>query len=207
MGVSMKVFRELLDERYRSDGNTEAVDRKIQAMFGETWAVMCSDMSGFTRRTDEFGILHFLTLIHGMQLLMKPIAHQYNGLVLKQEADNLLILFRDVNDAAACAFAMHQATGSFNRGKSPDSTIEVCLGIGYGEIFKIGDEDCFGAEVNRAFKLGEDIAKAGETLLTPEAVAALGSVRGARIEQVGDPTRSAILPNYFRLVPEAMTLE
>lgn len=201
MGESMKVFHGLLEERHRAAGDTGEIDRKIYAMFGETWAVLCSDMSGFTKRTDEFGILHFLTLIHGMQELMKPIALQHNGLVLKEEADNLLMLFRDVRAAAACALAMHRATVSFNRGKSPDSTIEVCLGLGFGEILKIGDEDCFGAEVNRAFKLGEDIATAGETLLTPEAATALGSLPGGRIEQVKEPNRSAILPYYFRLVP------
>jgi adenylate cyclase len=201
MGESMKVFHGLLEERHRAEGDTGEIDARINALFGETWAVLCSDMSGFTRRTDEFGILHFLTLIHGMQELMKPIAHHHHGLVLKEEADNLLILFRDVRSAAACALAMHRATASFNKGKPPDSTIEVCLGLGYGEILKIGDEDCFGAEVNRAFKLGEDIANAGETLLTPEAATALGSLPGARIESVGEPSRSAILTNYFRLVP------
>lgn len=201
MGESMKVFRELLDERSKAGNSTEEIDRKIYAMFGETWAVLCSDMSGFTSRTDEFGILHFLTLIHGMQVLMKPVVHQYNGLVLKEEADNLLVLFREVKDAASCALAMHRATSWFNRNKSPDSTIEVCVGIGFGEILKIGDEDCFGAEVNRAFKLGEDIAAAGETLLTPEAVTALGSLPGGQIHPVNEPNRSAILQSYFRLVP------
>ena len=40
------------------------------------------------------------------------------------------------------------------------------VGIGYGEVLRIGDTDVFGTEVNAAAKLGEDTAQAGEILLT-----------------------------------------
>ena len=42
----------------------------------------------------------------------------------------------------------------------------LCVGIGYGEMLRIGDADIFGAEVNAACKLGEDVAKSSEILLT-----------------------------------------
>ena len=35
-----------------------------------------------------------------------------------------------------------------------------------GRVLRIGDADVFGAEVNAAAKLGEDIARAGEILVT-----------------------------------------
>jgi len=40
------------------------------------------------------------------------------------------------------------------------------VGIGYGDVLRIGDADVFGAEVNAAAKLGEDTAVAGEILVT-----------------------------------------
>lgn len=48
----------------------------------------------------------------------------------------------------------------------------LCVGIGYGRVLRIGDLDVFGAEVNAASKLGEDIAKANEVLVTQAARAA-----------------------------------
>src|SRR5262249_2310794 len=103
-------------------------------MFGETWAVLCSDMSGFTRRTDEFGIIHFLSLIFEMQRLMKPILITHDGLLLKTVADNLFVIFRDPKQAVRCAFDMHRAAHLYNENKTTDYQIAVCIGIGYGKI-------------------------------------------------------------------------
>ena len=47
-----------------------------------------------------------------------------------------------------------------------EEKVLLCVGIGYGEVLRIGDADIFGAEVNAACKLGEDIAKAGAILIT-----------------------------------------
>ena len=49
----------------------------------------------------------------------------------------------------------------------------LCVGLGFGRVLRIGDADVFGAEVNAASKLGEDIAKAGEILVTQGVKAAL----------------------------------
>ena len=48
----------------------------------------------------------------------------------------------------------------------------LCIGLGYGDMLRIGDADVFGAEVNAASKLGEDTAEAWEILVT-------GNVRDA----------------------------
>lgn len=42
----------------------------------------------------------------------------------------------------------------------------LCVGLGYGDVLRIGDSDVFGAEINAASKLGEDTAKAHEILVT-----------------------------------------
>jgi len=48
----------------------------------------------------------------------------------------------------------------------------LCIGLGYGDMLRIAEDDVFGAEVNAASKLGEDTAKEGEILVT-------GAVRDA----------------------------
>lgn len=163
----------LIRERNAPGADHAVLDHRIHALFGERRAVLVTDMSGFTRRTDEFGIIHFLSLIGAMQDLAAPVILHHDGMLLKTEADNLLVLFRDPLPAFRCAEALHAVAGIRNRNRHPDECIHFCAGIGYGDILLLGDEDAFGAEVNRAFKLGEDIARAGETLLTPDAHAAL----------------------------------
>ena len=44
----------------------------------------------------------------------------------------------------------------------------LCVGLGYGDMLRIGDSDVFGAEVNAASKLGEDYARPYEILVTGE---------------------------------------
>jgi adenylate cyclase len=199
MGGSWDVLNDLIEQRLQVGADIKAIDEKIWSMFGETWAVLCSDMSGFTRRTEEFGIIHFLSLIHDMQKLLKPIIAQYNGLLIKMEADNLFIIFRQPEQAIRCSMAMHQATRNYNENKTADYRIQICIGIGYGELLKIGDEDCFGSEVNRSFKLGEDIACAGETLLTPSAYEkALSECSDLKFEKVS-LTKDGPVKEYFRI--------
>src|SRR5204862_435063 len=49
--------------------------------------------------------------------------------------------------------------------------IRISVGIDYGPILVSDGSDCFGNPVNGASKLGEDIAAAGEILVTREAMA------------------------------------
>ena len=50
-----------------------------------------------------------------------------------------------------------------------EAAIHISVGIGYGEVLKIGDRDIFGHEMNLASKLGEDLAADDEILLTAAA--------------------------------------
>jgi class 3 adenylate cyclase len=56
-----------------------------------------------------------------------------------------------------------------------DKDIAVGIGIGYGKILLIKGKDFFGDAVNKAAKLGEDFAKAGDILLSVDAYEALTS--------------------------------
>jgi class 3 adenylate cyclase len=54
----------------------------------------------------------------------------------------------------------------YNLGVPPEEQILLGVGLGFGDMLQIGEEDVFGAEVNAASKLGEDIAKGGDILVT-----------------------------------------
>jgi class 3 adenylate cyclase len=152
-----------------------AIDRRIWDLFGEEWAVMFTDLSGFSRQVAEFGILHFLQIIHEQHKLLLPIVEAHDGLLIKAEGDSYLLLFRRPERALACARRMQLATVGYNQGRKPEERILLCVGIGFGQVLRIGDVNVWGREVNFASKLGEDTAKSGEVLVTGAVREALGA--------------------------------
>jgi len=170
----------LIDERGQPGADRAAIDRRIWDLFGETWAVMFTDLAGFSRRVAEFGIIHFLQVIREQQRLLLPVVADHDGILIKIEADSLLILFRRADRALDCARAMMVACATANVGRRDEDAILLCVGIGYGQVLRIGDHDVFGAEVNAASKLGEDTARAGQILLSAAAVAELHGKPGVK---------------------------
>jgi class 3 adenylate cyclase len=156
----------LIEERSRPGADRVAIDRRIWDLFGETWAVVFTDLAGFSRQVEAFGILHFLEIIWEQKKLLLPIVAAHDGILIKIEADSLLIIFRRPESAYSCAVAMQRACQAWSTGKPPEEHVLLCLGIGYGKILRIGDADVFGAEVNAASKLGEDRAEQHEILVT-----------------------------------------
>lgn len=156
----------LIGERARPGADVAAIDRRIWDLFGEPWAVMFTDLSGFSRQVEAFGILHFLQIIYEHKQLLDPILARHDGILIKTEADSLLVIFRRTSSALRCAVEMQHALDEANRGRPPETQVLLCVGVGYGDILRIGDHDVFGQQVNAASKLGEDTAKATEILLT-----------------------------------------
>lgn len=171
---------DLIHQRTRPGADKAAIDARLWDLFGDTWAIMFTDLSGFSRQTALFGITHFLQIIHEQKRLLLPIVAAHDGILIKVEADSFLILFRKPSTALTCAIAMQHACQLYNRDRVPEEQVLLCLGIGYGRILKIGDQDVYGAEVNAASKLGEDTAKANEILITESARTAAGEVPGIR---------------------------
>jgi adenylate cyclase len=147
---------------------------------------MYTDLSGFSRQVERFGILHFLQVIHAQRKILLPILEAHGGTLLKEEGDSWLVLFADVAVAFACAVDMQHASMRHNVGLPPEEHVLLCLGLGFGDVLLIGDEDVWGREVNVASKLGEDTARAGEILLSGAAVAALGKVAAVTFEPIGE---------------------
>lgn len=164
----------LLARRRQPDANPAAIEAEIFARFGRTQAVMFTDLVGFSRVVEAFGIVHFLQLIQESEALFQPLIAAHRGRCLKHEGDSLLVLFDEPAQAVACAHAMVQATRTANDpGRAPEDRIEVCIGLGYGTVLCIDDADVWGAEVNAASKLGEDTAKGGEVWVTDSLYAAV----------------------------------
>jgi adenylate cyclase len=175
---------DLIEERSRPNSDPAAVDRRIWERFGQRHAIMFTDLAGFSRQVERFGILHFLHVIHEQRKLLFPILAKRGGVVLKEEGDSLLVVFDGIAAAFDCAVEMQHASVQHNTTLPPEEHVLLCIGLGFGDVLRIGDEDLWGREVNVASKLGEDAARAGEILLSGAARAELGAVAGVELEAI-----------------------
>jgi adenylate cyclase len=173
----------LIEERSQAK-DPKVVDQRIWDLFGETWAVMFTDLSGFSRQVQSFGILHFLQIIYEHKKMLDPVISAHDGILIKTEADSLLIIFRRTASAVKCAVKMQQVLEEMNKGRAPETQVLLCVGIGHGPILRIGDKDVYGQQVNAASKLGEDTAKAREILVTKAAMENAGDIAGLKYEQL-----------------------
>jgi class 3 adenylate cyclase len=147
--------------------------RDIETIFAQDKSVLVLDMSGFSRTTRQHGIVSFLLMIYQMQLIARPSIENHGGLIVKAEADNLYCLFDTTIDAIEAARELVTRLNTVNILLPEDRRLYASVGIGYGRILNVADEDLFGDEVNLASKLGEDIAGRGVVLLTSNAQAQL----------------------------------
>lgn len=161
-----KRLESLMAARLEPDVDKEIIDRRIWDSFGEKWCVMFTDLCGFSRGTEKFGIIHFMQIIFESERLILPIIEDFDGFLIKSEGDSLLVLFKRPEKALLCCKRIHEVLQEYNKTKCEEEKILFCVGLGYGDILNIGFADVFGAEVNAASKLGEDIAKAWEILVT-----------------------------------------
>ena len=165
-GASMDRLESLIEERLKPGADTKKIDSRIWDLFGEEWAIMFTDLSGFSRQVAEFGIVHFLQMIYESHRLLVPCIDDHDGILVKLEGDSMLVMFRSVEKALDCSLAMQKRLHAYNPSKLDTEKILLCVGLGFGPVLRIGDADVFGAEVNASSKLGEDTAGPWEILVT-----------------------------------------
>jgi adenylate cyclase len=149
------------------------LDRRHLPRLSRRLAVVYTDTADFTVRTARDGILHFLMVFNRLVEHARPLVRRLGGELVKVEADSLLLRFRDADAACRGVDALERLLARLNRGRPEDERLRFSYGIGFGELLQV-DGDLFGLELNLASKLGEDLARPGEALLTPSAVAAVG---------------------------------
>ncbi len=153
--------------RARTKANADALDRDIENQCVREVTVMMCDSSGFTRRTHEYGILHFLAVMTDVYDRVEPIVAKHRGTVISRGADNLLAVFDAPTHGVDAAIAMQRMLVKFNAGKTDRDQFQLCMGFHHGKILRLKD-GIFGGKVNIASKIGEDLASAEEILVTGE---------------------------------------
>jgi adenylate cyclase len=154
-----------LRERRQCPERVEKIDAQIRDRLGATRAVVVLDMVGFSRQTETAGIIATLAKIQHLQEILVPTLEAQGGQILKLEADNAYALFESADLALAATDALLHRLNLVD--------LHASIGIGYGELLLVGERDAYGAEMNLASKLGEDIAGPDQILLTAAAHSAL----------------------------------
>ena len=193
-----KKFQELLLNFSQSE-EIEArkkIEETLWDDYGAEYAVFVLDMSGFSMLTRKHGIVHYLSMVRRMQMTTEPIVKSYGGIMIKYEADNCFALFPEPLSAVNAAIAMQHAFTSENLLTSDDLDIHISCGIDYGKILIIGHEDCFGEPVNRASKIGEDLAAAGEIFVTKEALEMIPPEAGIKSHEMSVSISGIVIPAY-----------
>jgi class 3 adenylate cyclase len=173
------------------------IETALWKEFGTEHAVFILDMSGFSMLTRKYGIVHYLSMVKRMQLTTEPIVKSYGGEMLKYEADNCFAVFPDPLSAVNAAISMQHAFTAENILTSEDQDIHIAVGIDYGKLLIIGHEDCYGDPVNRASKMGEDVAAAGEIMITQEALDRLPAEAGIKTREVNISISGINIPAYL----------
>jgi class 3 adenylate cyclase len=126
--------------------------------------ILVGDSSGFSRRTHERGIVEALRVVAQGYDLVTPVLRR-RGRIFSQKVDNVLAMFGEADDAAAAAIEIQRL---LRRERTAGRTeFSICIGIDAGPVLRVGP-DVYGAAVNVAAKLGEDLAGRDEILVTAE---------------------------------------
>jgi len=171
----------------------QQISEEIEHDFTQRRSVLVLDMSGFSRTTQLHGIVEFLLMIHQMRLLAVPTIQAFGGVLVKAEADNLFCLFESVDAAVRASREIITRLNTVNVLLPGDRRLYASIGVGWGDILVLEDEDLFGDEVNLASKLGEDVAQGGQILLTEAARAELDPAVATTPERV---SISGLVLNY-----------
>ncbi len=149
----------------RTARTADRIDQLLRERAEREVVIFVSDSSGFTRKTHEYGVAHFLTVMTQCYRRLLPVFRKHRGTLLSRNADNMLAIFDRPEQALRASIEMQQRLRRFNAGKKDRDQFHLCIGIESGRAFVLKD-NVYGACVNVASKLGEDLAGKGEILLT-----------------------------------------
>jgi adenylate cyclase len=195
-GPSRERLQELLKEYNEYPERRQELDTRIHDEFCKAVAIVVIDSCGFSQSVRQHGIVNYLASLERLARVVSPIVHAHGGRVLRVEADNIFALFEDTPTAIRCSVEVQRNVEIANEPLPAASEIYVAIGIGYGRLLLVGDDDAYGDEMNVACKLGEDLAKQGEILLTAVAHDAVGSSEEWQFEDSSAPISGLDLKAY-----------
>ena len=189
-GWTEEVYRDMLAVQ-QGALSCEALDQK----YLQRKAILALDLTGHTVRAMKHPQLNALLRILDAQKVCIPVLRHFGASTVRCFADDLVGLFDEPGTALDAALEIHRRVALFNHsGDASEAPPLACIGIGYGEVYAIGPNLAMGDEMNRAAKLGEDIARGNETLVTANVYFALRHRADLVFEQLANDDQ--LFPYY-----------
>ena len=140
-----------------------------QSFFSQEICVLVSDLSGFTRLTRKYGVIHFASVIVRKRQLCLPILHRHGALFISTEADNFIVVMPSAVAGAKAANEMQSVIFAYNESLPPErehfKIILNGIGLDCGVGVAVDREDKLHGEVsNTAYHIGEDLCSDGRVL-------------------------------------------
>lgn len=146
-----------------------------------TRAILVLDMTDFTTSAISAGDMGSLLRILDAQKVVLPVLEEYGAVLSHCFADDIFALFEDPSVALDAAIEIQRRVTAFNASDLASAfPTQCCIGIGYGQVLRIGPDLAQGAEMNMASKLGEDVARSREILITENTFRAVGERKDVR---------------------------
>ena len=177
-GWSEEVYRDFLA---LEAGRLEPGD--FDEKYLSTQAILVLDVTGFTVAAMRGGSLNSFLRILDTHKICFPVLRETKAVQIRAFADDVTAIFDDPDVALSAALEIHRRIHHFNTVLAKhEHPPESCIGIGYGSVYEIGSDRAIGGEMNRTSILGEDTARANETLITERAYNALSKRSDVRFE-------------------------
>src|SRR3954447_2240559 len=171
-----RVFHEHFLQADIEDAYVHLVDTDVVGGRGAVEAtIVFIDVESFTKLTETEGDQAAIDVMTRVDSLVRPLALEHDGKVVKHIGDALMLAFRQAGDAVSFARGLHD-------GARRDATLPgLRVGMHRGPaIYRAGDY--IGTTVNLASRV-TGTATAGQTVLTESVMEKLGD--GAPVEPVG----------------------
>ncbi len=178
MKHSSKDLFEHLDELMDGDIPADLIANELRKHYERTRAVLVLDSTGFSRTTNTKGIVHFLLSLRKARRTIRSAIEGCECVRHGFLADNFTAEFETADDALRAARSIQEAISDAQIPLVDDEHFAVTIGIGFGKLLETRNEGVYGPEMNLASKLGEDIGKPGEILLTRSTYLALSEKCG-----------------------------
>ena len=161
-GWSEAVYRDLLALQ-----RGEMSEAAFRDAYLWTRAILILDMTDFTTSAISAGDLDSLLRILDAQKVVLPVLEEHGATLAHCFADDIFALFESPFVALDAAIEIQRRVTAFNESELASAfPTQCCIGIGFGEVLKIGPDLAQGSEMNMASKLGEEVARGREILLT-----------------------------------------
>jgi class 3 adenylate cyclase len=179
------------------------IKEELWKKYGTKSTMLILDSSGFTRVSKSHTIYHFLICLVKMRNIVHSVFQKYHCRNFYSISDNIYAEFDTPDVAFEASRDANRAIVEAELMLTEDEPFSICVGIGYGDVLRSKSEGLFGDEMNLASKLGEDIANAGEILMTESAYGQLSEEYQTKFQKYQRTVAGVDIQYYLRSTPFA----